>query len=269
MKKTNLEYIVYKATSPSGRIYIGITGESLNTRIHKHFYQAKRTKTKFAKCILKYGKNITWQIIKTNLSQKLAIKYEIYYIKKYNTYKDGYNSTLGGEGAFGYKWDKDIHKIHHNKRVDKFYKDNVEFKKKQSCILKNFYKENPDRREKNIKTLNDWRKNNLKKEHEDYRLFKLREFKSRLKNSMGNGSKPFNVYDFIKREYVGSWVIKADCSKYLNLCNGKISACLNNKRNFHKQYIFKLADDITVDGIKFNELWLLTIRRGSIVSKTK
>lgn len=260
MKKTSSPYIIYKATSPNGKQYIGITGEPLQTRIHKHFYQSTRTNSKFANALKLYKKDIKWEILKSDLSQSLAIKYEIYYIKFFNTYKKGYNSTKGGEGAFGYKWDKDLHRVYHNIRVNKFYK-NKEFKNNQSRILKDYYRNNPKHTQKNINNLKKWRKETFNQDYEKKRLISIRTSEARLKNSISNGSEEFNVYDFIKKQYIGTWINKADCQRELSLSKGKISDCIYGKRNFHKTYIFKLTIDKSVIDKQFNEEWLVNIKR--------
>lgn len=259
MRPTNKQYLVYKATSPSGKIYIGITAEDLSTRIHKHFYQAKRVKTKFASALNKYGQLIKWEILKSNISKNLSIRYESYFIRKLNTFKAGYNSTKGGEGAFGYKWDKAVHSVYHQQRVEKFYK-NDDFKSKQSTILKEFYKKNPKRCKENGNLLNKWRADN-KDIHEPKRLAGIKSESARLKNSIARGGKEFNVYDFVKKEYVGTWKIQKDCATVLGLSNGKIANCLRGSRNFHRTFIFKYTDDPTVAGTQFNESWLYNIKR--------
>lgn len=259
MKKTSKNFCVYKVISPSNKVYIGITAEELSTRKYKHNYVAKKyNNCKFHRCIRKYGiDNLKWVVLKTGLSQNLAIKYEMYYIKKYNSYKVGYNSTKGGEGAFGYKWNRDrfddIHKI----RIDKFY-NNVEWKRKQSEITKTYLKNNPNVRPGKylIEYMN-------KNRHviEPIRLDSIRSVEARTKNCISNGGKPFNVYDFVEKRYIGTWLIQADCAKELNITSSKISACLNYKRNIHKKYIFKYTDDTSVINTEFNEIWLNSIKR--------
>lgn len=256
MKATNKEYIIYKVISPNNKIYIGITAESLNDRISKHLYQSKKVNTKFAKAIKKYGiKNLKWEIIKSNLSKDLAIRYESYFIKFFNSYKNGYNSTKGGEGAFGYKWDKKLHNKYHQQRIEKYYTQDW-YKQRQSQIISNLHKTNPK--------LTEIAKNNFTKNRESREIKRKASLKTkntRLKNSKAKGGKPFNVYDFITKTYIGTWDIQTDCCNELNLNNGKIANCLKGKRNFHKTYIFKYIDDPTVKGIEFNNIWLNSIKR--------
>ncbi len=92
------KYIVYKHTSPNGKVYIGITGKTAEERwqngrgykANKHFYNA----------IKKYGwDNIKHEILYQNLKAEEAYKIEKELIKKYqsNNLKNGYNKSIGGE----------------------------------------------------------------------------------------------------------------------------------------------------------------------------
>ena len=97
-------YTVYKHTSPSGKVYIGITSQSTSKRwlngqgyIHnEYFYRA----------IQKYGwENITHEILARGLTSEEAKQMEIDLIVKYrsNNRSYGYNITIGGDGVHGYK----------------------------------------------------------------------------------------------------------------------------------------------------------------------
>jgi hypothetical protein len=87
----------------NNKIYIGKTYQSLEDRWKRHVYDSKRidrrTSGKFHVAINKYGaehfkiQKIT-QFEEGTLEQK-----EIEYIAKYDSFNNGYNSTLGGEGA--------------------------------------------------------------------------------------------------------------------------------------------------------------------------
>ena len=98
---------VYKFTSPSGKSYIGITN-NLRRRIAEHKRLSKTLKKAFYNAINKYGfDNFTFEILeeynikdKDKLLSKLN-EMEMYYIDKYDTFKNGYNSTLGGDGTKG------------------------------------------------------------------------------------------------------------------------------------------------------------------------
>lgn len=91
-------YTVYKHTTPSGKVYIGITGKKPEKRWqsgsgykqNKHFYSA----------ILKYGwENIEHEIVENDLTKQQACELEIELIAKYDATdpRNGYNNSTGGE----------------------------------------------------------------------------------------------------------------------------------------------------------------------------
>jgi group I intron endonuclease len=92
--------IVYCAYCISnGKRYIGQTKNGLDWRIKRHYKDIKINKTKFQRALLKYGKNnFIWKIIQ-ECNFDVLDDIEIYWIKYYDTYINGYNSTLGGKSG--------------------------------------------------------------------------------------------------------------------------------------------------------------------------
>lgn len=99
---------IYRLTSPSGRCYIG---QSVNITARKRtFYNenAYYSGHRMDNAIKKYGaKTFKFEILvqvygdtKEGLRETLD-ELEIYYIKKFDSYKNGYNMTEGGSGATG------------------------------------------------------------------------------------------------------------------------------------------------------------------------
>ena len=259
MNKTDKKCIVYKVSSPSGKVYIGITAENLSDRISKHKYVAmtRNSQTIFAKAIRKYGvEHLKWEIVEEDLTQDEAMDYEKFYIELYDSYKKGYNSTLGGEGAFGVKWSEEA-KNKHTKMLKEKYWDCPEWKQKKSNQTKEYYKNNPERK----KELIERGTKALKTVDQTKRIKALTSRETKIKSSLTRGCKEFNVYDFVKKKYIGTWLLKSECNRELKLSNGKISSCLNGDRNHHKTYIFKYVDDPTVKGMEFNPIWLKSIKR--------
>lgn len=90
--------LIYKATSPSGKVYIGQTTYSLSRRISGHNKDAKKHDYFFARAIRKYGiDNFRWKIVEDNIPVMFLDMKECEWIQMYNSYKNGYNSTLGGD----------------------------------------------------------------------------------------------------------------------------------------------------------------------------
>lgn len=91
------KYKVYKHTTPSNKVYIGITSQTISKR-----WQNGRgyiTNEYFYRAIKKYGwENIKHEILFNNLDKDDACKKEIELIAKYNStdYHYGYNCSTGG-----------------------------------------------------------------------------------------------------------------------------------------------------------------------------
>lgn len=92
-------YLVYKHTTPSGKIYIGITSKEASERWRNGSgYKNKH----FENAIKKYGwNNIKHEILFKELTREEACLMEKLYIGLYNTTdrKYGYNLTYGGESG--------------------------------------------------------------------------------------------------------------------------------------------------------------------------
>lgn len=92
------DYTVYKHTTPSGKVYIGMTGKNPEERWRNG--AGYRQTVPFARAIKKYGwDNIRHEIMATGLTRKEACATERRLIKEYDaTNPDkGYNCTTGGE----------------------------------------------------------------------------------------------------------------------------------------------------------------------------
>lgn len=146
---------IYKWTNKTnGKIYIGLSTNLLKRK--KNFLHFGRVYTKVKSKIENarrlYNKREYWNYIileyctKDDLNNK-----EIYYINKYNSFKMGYNSSIGGEGSRGYKLSESqkekIRLIHKGKElseehkrklseIGKGRKQNEEWIKKRSEKLK-------------------------------------------------------------------------------------------------------------------------------------
>lgn len=96
-------YVVYKHTSPSGKVYIGITRQNPRVRWgNGNNYSSNRH---FSQAIKKYGwKNFRHEILFSCLSEQDAKNEEIRQIALYDSTNpnNGYNITYGGESGSGY-----------------------------------------------------------------------------------------------------------------------------------------------------------------------
>lgn len=95
---------VYKITNNlNNKSYIGISVDiERRWRDHKLPYNWEREHNKVLyQAFIKYGlNNFTFEVLEECKIEELSDK-EKYYIEKYNTFKEGYNSTAGGEDNQG------------------------------------------------------------------------------------------------------------------------------------------------------------------------
>lgn len=97
-ERGKMAYTVYKHTSPSGKVYIGITGIDPVKRWKQGYSHNKY----FTMAIKKYGwSNIKSEILASNLSKEDACEMEILLIKHFrsNNKNFGYNISIGGESG--------------------------------------------------------------------------------------------------------------------------------------------------------------------------
>ena len=89
---------IYKITNcVNGKCYIGQTKQSLKTRWSQHKRSAKLGVTTLYCAIQKYGiENFYIECLQEYTIEELDTL-EIYWIAKFNSYKDGYNATPGGK----------------------------------------------------------------------------------------------------------------------------------------------------------------------------
>lgn len=104
-KKTGI-FIIYKATSPSGKSYIGMTSGTMENRRSEHMYNSKSTcRTKFHKALKKCGDNFNWEVIACSKTAEDAYFIEQHLISTLNTKNEGYNLSDGGLGASGFTFE--------------------------------------------------------------------------------------------------------------------------------------------------------------------
>lgn len=93
-------YTVYKHTSPSGKVYIGITSKNVKERWG--YGQGYRNNEHFWRAIQKYGwKNFEHKVLYENLTKTEACEKEKELIAFYKSTNSeyGYNRSIGGESV--------------------------------------------------------------------------------------------------------------------------------------------------------------------------
>lgn len=95
-------YTVYKITNQkNGMCYVGVTSKSIEERINQHFHDAGRKKFQnrpLYKAMNEYGKD-AFIVEKLELCNESNRNHcEKKWIKKLNSFNNGYNATTGGSG---------------------------------------------------------------------------------------------------------------------------------------------------------------------------
>jgi group I intron endonuclease len=96
-------YSIYKITNTiNGKLYIGFDSNWPN-RQKSHKYQSNKRNQKIYHAIRKCGwNNFIWEVIYQSKDGKHCLSVmEPFFIKEYNSFENGYNLTLGGEGTLG------------------------------------------------------------------------------------------------------------------------------------------------------------------------
>ena len=106
-KDCDRDIVLYRAVSlVDGKMYIGKTIGSFYKRAKRHNSNSNAYKYDcyFYNAIRKHGiDSFEWDILRICDNDKELEAWEQYYILYYDTYKNGYNMTLGGGGTIGYK----------------------------------------------------------------------------------------------------------------------------------------------------------------------
>jgi predicted GIY-YIG superfamily endonuclease len=93
-------YLVYKVTSPSGKVYVGLTRQTLRLRKHQHENAAPKTNGYFQKALCKYRQEMVWETLEAGIQgfEKAADR-ERHFIALFqsNDPEKGYNATPGGD----------------------------------------------------------------------------------------------------------------------------------------------------------------------------
>lgn len=97
--------IVYRFKNKlNGKVYVGRTKLELNKRVQNHLLQVNAdSKFHFHNALRKWGiHNFDILVLEDELSTIESKEREVYWISYFNSFKKGYNMTVGGEGKDGY-----------------------------------------------------------------------------------------------------------------------------------------------------------------------
>lgn len=93
----------------TNKVYIGKSIRAAKERVDEHFskWELLNTDTKLTRAILKYSSTVwEWETLE-ECEDGILSEREKYWISVYDSYRNGYNSTLGGDGNQRYIFDKE------------------------------------------------------------------------------------------------------------------------------------------------------------------
>ena len=202
-------YVVYRHTSPSGKVYIGITCRKSEYRWNNG--KGYKNQILFYRSIQKYGwNNFKHEILYSGLNEISAKMIEedlIYYYKKLNK---SYNNTDGGEGAKGrVPWNKGKH-----------LSEETRNKMSESRKGKTFKPHSEETRKK----ISDAKKGHISEDHKN----KLIESRSKQVLQYFPNGTLFATYNSMKEAEI--------CT---GIYNGSISKCCREKQKTAGGFIWK------------------------------
>ena len=137
MVKPFIGYI-YQLTSPSGKVYVGKTTQSVESRWKDHIKQSRNgSNLAIHKSILKYGyKSFLVETLDSSQeSDQELSSLEICYIWLNKSFgSNGYNLTTGGEGTSGYKHSESARSYYSKSRRGRKFSDEARANMSKSKI---------------------------------------------------------------------------------------------------------------------------------------
>ena len=235
--------VIYKITSPSGRVYVGKT-KRLKIRIWEYRWRSKKRKSIIHDSIKGYGWEAHTLEVIEEIADELLNEREIFWIKELNTfYRDnakGMNMTRGGDGG-GVSW------MH-----------NIERRKKQSESRKGvngtFYGKHHTEETKKILS---------------EKISKINKEKNKrvpewgAKKGQEAKRKAIICYD-LNGKFIKEYVSTREAVNHLNINRTCISDCLVGKHTHAGGYIFKYKIENYPLFIKVEEIKHKTVKRSVV-----
>ena len=223
--------------------YVGLTTRSLNKRWNDHV--GDNANTVIHKAIKKHGKeNFTIQPIASAIGNINNLKeLEKQLIEQYDTYLNGYNSTKGGDGVFGYK--KTLEQIENHRQKMIGFKHTNETIQKMCIAHKGKKKPRTEEHSRKIGLTKLGNTNNLgkKRTNESKALMSASRLKYLFENEAPSGNRKGLI--LAKNIATGEEVVidgHKDMLKH-GFTHTNVYRCVLGKRKTHKGYIFRRLEN--------------------------
>ena len=214
LKIIDKEYIIYRHTSPNGKVYIGQTNQKLEDRFKNG--EGYKSSKKFYNSILKYGwDNFTHEILFSSLNKISADCIETDLIYYYKSIGISLNIANGGEGRTRDSDSEETKRKMSIAQLKRFHEHG------HPSIGKKWSQESKDKLSKSkTGTIHDL------------------STKQKIKDSMlGKNSTPVLLYNK-EGIFISEFKSLGDCAKYLNVAWSTVSAHLQGRiKSIHRKYI--------------------------------
>lgn len=239
---------IYKITNIiNKKCYIGQTLYDANKRFKEHINASTNTRKNnhFYNAIRKYGiENFELEILENNVAEDKLDELEIYYIKKYDSYNNGYNSTIGGHGVHGIVFTDEVLQKKSNSMKAKWKNKNIPLTSKERNLKISQINKGKPKSIEHRKKLSDLAKQRIGDKNAFYGKKHTKETIQKISNS---NSKTVYMYDINMnyiQEFKNGKLAAIYLKKLLNLdfqeqsiYRGINWACIKDKP--YKNYYFK------------------------------
>ena len=152
--------VIYKYTSPSGKVYIGQTTQEKRRRktflnLNKSYGGVKidNARRRYSPEAFTYEVLCRMKFATAKDAQEKLDELEEYYIKEFDTYRNGYNMTFGGYTTTGMKLSEETRKKLSKIRTGKKLRPRTDEEKRQQSERMKAHWDNPEWREQYMQTV--------------------------------------------------------------------------------------------------------------------
>lgn len=231
----NNKWILYRHTSPSGKVYIGITSRNKAYKRWKYGHGYKGCKA-FYNAILKYGwDNIKHEVLFTNLEEDRAKRLEIELIRHYKALGASYNITNGGDGYLGYTPSNETRAKMRATKIGKPLSESHRRKLSEAQMGRvgtMLGKKHSEETKLKMSMAHKGKKHNMKLPYEERLPIYRKAQKCKTVLQYNKEGIILNIFSSVN-----------EAAKYINTSPSHISECCRGKLKTLKGYIWRFKDD--------------------------
>lgn len=184
----------------TGKKYIGQTIYE-DKRKSQHKYDCDRgVNNKFYRAVRKYGWNNFIYGIVESYDVTILNEQEVFYIRKYDTYQNGYNSTVGGEGVRGFSPSYET-----RQKQSVSAKNRVNPPSNKKYFTEDEKKEAKRKRDREYQQRIKGRRKEYMKEWRENNQDKIQKWKDENKEKIKQGWKDYREKNKEKRDEYNKW----------------------------------------------------------------